>query len=360
MKYVYIDASYYRGGITGLSRFSDELIDELLKLSEDKKIILFSFKGQNINIENININISVSMFTYINLFFPYLARLILKYYFKKPGIIHYHDSIRFPGDLKNFKSIVTIHDIASLVFPETYPWRARLLKKKGLLRLAKSRANIVAVSKSTKSDLEKFDCSFKNRINVIGEGVSDKFLTEKINQTINEEITPYFLVVGSPHRRKNFKKIHEAFILFTEKQKIDYHLVFAGKNVQKYFENSGIHNFKNIHFKDGVSDLELINLYSNALAYLNFSIHEGFGLTILEAMARKCLVVGSNTTAVAENISKNGITASPYEVVEIEKSLQEVASMTKKQRQNLIELAYLDLKFKKWDYIAKLYIELFK
>ena len=131
---LYIDASYYKEGITGLSRFSDELIDHMVLMKEDRKLVLFYFKNQVVNVENdleiIRINLSTSVFTYLTLVAPCISRWFLKKSLGKSGIIHYHDSIRFPGDIEGFEAVVTIHDIASLVFPQFYIWRAKILKKK--------------------------------------------------------------------------------------------------------------------------------------------------------------------------------------------------------------------------------------
>jgi len=361
---IYIDASYYKQGITGLSRFSDELIDEILKILDGKKTILFCFKGQNNNMflknKVVEINVSVSLFSYITFISPRLARFILRFYFKGKGTIHYHDSIRFPGDIKGFKSIVTIHDIASLVFKDKYVFRSRLLKKSGLLRILSSEAKTIAVSKSTKLDLENFNKKFKNRVVVIGEGVNNLFLNQDLKYLKNDNEKPFFLVVGSPHKRKNFESVYKAFKSFIAKNKYSYNLIFAGRNVKIFFQDIGINDFENIIFKHGVSDNELIKLYSNAYAYLNFSIHEGFGLTILEAMARKCLVLGSNTTAVYENIGGNGITASPFSIEDIERALKDAVNLQSKEKVMLIEKAYSSLNYKKWDYIANLYANFYE
>ena len=214
---LYIDASYYKEGITGLSRFSDELIDQMVLMKDDRKLVLFCFKNQVVNVKNdleiIRINLSTSVFTYLTLFFPFISRWFLKKALGNSGIIHYHDSIRFPGDIKGFDAVVTIHDIASLVFPQFYIWRAKILKKNGLRRLLKSKAKIISVSNTTKIDLEHFSIGFIGRIDIIGEGVSSEFFTKSSPKFNFSDLIPqeYFLVVGSPHSRKNYKNIYSAF-----------------------------------------------------------------------------------------------------------------------------------------------------
>lgn len=363
---LYIDASYYKEGITGLSRFSDELIDQMMIMKEDKKLVLFCFKNQVVNVENnleiIRINLSISVFTYLTLFFPFVSRWVLKRTFGNSGIIHYHDSIRFPGDIKGFEAVVTIHDIASLVFPQFYVWRAKILKKNGLKRLLKSKAKIIAVSNTTKKDLENLSKGFIGRIDVIGEGVNPNFFIQSSQKFNFSDLIPkeYFLVVGSPHSRKNYKNIYSAFKKFKESSASNYKLVFVGRAVDRYFKENNIFTENFILFKENVSDDDLKSLYYNAFAYVNFSLHEGFGLTILEAMANKCLVIGSITTSVGENIGKEGIVASPLNIHEMADSFAYSVCLNEEKRNKLINEAYQKVLKMNWEVIVTKYYQLFK
>ncbi len=365
-KNIYIDASYYKQGITGLSRFSDELIDEMIKNKIDYKIILFCFSNQNIkkikDFEVVKIKLSVSLFTYLTLFLPFISKWYLKKAFVNPGIIHYHDSIRFPGDIDGFKSFVTIHDIASIVFPKFYIWRAKVLKTRGLKRLLNSTATIISVSKTTKIDLETFDSGFKDRITVIGEGVNTNFFSKNTIPLIHNKIIAekYFLVVGSPHNRKNFINTYLAFKKFKQRNLNDFKLVFVGRGVKKFFLNNQIFTDENVVFEKDITDSQLKNYYQNAFAYINFSLHEGFGLTVLEAMANKCLVIGSNTTSVSENIGSEGITACPEDIEDMVFSFEKALKLEPSEKKILTEKAYQKVLKMNWKDVSEAYIELFK
>jgi len=363
---LYIDASYYKEGITGLSRFSDELIDQMILMKDNRQLIFFCFKNQQIDFKNdvkiIRINLSTSVFTYLTLFFPFISRWLLKKSLGNSGIIHYHDSIRFPGDIKGFDASVTIHDIASLVFPEFYIWRAKILKKNGLKRLLKSKARVIAVSNTTKTDLENLDKGFIGRVDIIGEGVSPDFFV-KSSETFNfsDLVTKeYFLVVGSPHNRKNYKSIYLAFQKFKESSSSKYKLVFVGRGVDEYFKENEILLENFVFFKENVSDEDLKSLYYNAFAYVNYSLHEGFGLTILEAMANKCLVIGSNTTSVGENIGNEGIVASPLNIDEMADSFEYSINLSEDKKNKLINDAYQKVMKMNWEIIVTQYNKLFK
>lgn len=364
-KIIYIDASYYGQGITGLSRFSDELIDEMLENNNGYKIVLFCFSNQKIKtkkeIEVIKIKLGISFFTYLTLFLPYVSRWYLKKAFVHPGIIHYHDSIRFPGDIEGFQSFVTIHDIASIVFPKFYVWRARILKRLGLKRLLNSNAKIISVSKTTKTDLENFDFAFKNRITTITEGVNSNFFIENESSYCNDNLNlkNFFLVVGSPHPRKNFINTYLAFKRFKERNNNEFKLVFVGKGVEMYFLNNNVFTDDNVVFQQNLTDSQLKKNYCNAFAYVNFSLHEGFGLTVLEAMANKCLVIGSDTTSVSENIGDEGLKASPNDIEDMASSFEKALKLDSKDKNEIINKAYEKVLKMNWKDVSDEYFKLF-
>ena len=115
----------------------------------------------------------------------------------------------------------------------------------------------------------------------------------------------YILYVGSRKRYKNFTNLVLAFSkseYLIENYKI---VCFGGGNFQKEevenFENLGIKS--NLNYVKG-DDFKLSSLYKNASLYVSLSIHEGFGLTLLEAMRSKCPVLCSNIPVFKE-IYKN-------------------------------------------------------
>src|SRR5205823_10408779 len=60
-----------------------------------------------------------------------------------------------------------------------------------------------------------------------------------------------------------------------------------------------------------VPDQELRELYSGALAYVQPSLYEGFGLTVLEALACGTPVVASNRSSLPEVVGDAGLLVDP-------------------------------------------------
>jgi glycosyltransferase involved in cell wall biosynthesis len=126
-------------------------------------------------------------------------------------------------------------------------------------------------------------------------GVSPKFSAnlEKIPQLPNR----YFVYVGS---RKGYKDSHTAIKAFARvcEKHADINLVFLGggrisSKDSRHLKSLGI--LEKVSQWD-VSDDDLPRAYSNATALLYPSIHEGFGLPLVEAMASGTPVIASDTT----------------------------------------------------------------
>ncbi len=147
---------------------------------------------------------------------------------------------------------------------------------------------------------------------------------------------PYLLYVGAGDPRKNLKRLIEAFSQLSDELK-HFNLVLAGKLLDPEITiiNSWIISL-NIEpsrvIKIGyVSDEDLVFLYKNCSLFIFPSLHEGFGLPVLEAMSCGAAVIGSNSTSIPEVIGNDRAMFNPEDTESIK---------------NLIELVLLDSDFK--------------
>ena len=195
--------------------------------------------------------------------------------------------------------ILTIHDLVFKVFPKTINKGRKFYYNKIISSSIKRSNGIIAVSKSTLIDLEKYYNVEGKYKTVIYEGLNFFY-----NKILKEEYTlkeyDYFLFVGTIEPRKNLTKLIEAFNKFKKLKKSNIKLVIVGA---KGWKNSKIHEsvvkFKledDICFKGYISENELLETYSKAKAFFFVSLYEGFGLPILEAMSLKVPVVASNVS----------------------------------------------------------------
>ncbi len=121
----------------------------------------------------------------------------------------------------------------------------------------------------------------------------------KIFEEYNISRKNYILHVSNAKPKKNPEALLKAFELISEKYNVN--LVIPGKNWKEVKTKSKV---KTIGF---IPEKYLPELYSNAVALVNPSLHETFGLPFLEAMACGCPVIGSNRTAMPEVIGNAGI-----------------------------------------------------
>jgi len=214
---------------------------------------------------------------------------------------------------KNLKTIVTIHDLAFKQFPETFP-KKELFQLNLLTGLAINKADkIIAVSKSTKSDILKFYPKIKaDKIRVIYHGFDgdlyqstfqDNFKAETLKK-YGLKSKKYMLYVGAIQPRKNLKTLVRAFEIYKKENKNDFKLVIAGgrawcwedtiEAVEKSFVRDSIVLTGRISFEN------LAILQQNAIIFVFPSLYEGFGIPILEAFAAGIPVVASRNSSLEE------------------------------------------------------------
>jgi|APSaa5957512535_1039671.scaffolds.fasta_scaffold20988_2 glycosyltransferase involved in cell wall biosynthesis len=139
-------------------------------------------------------------------------------------------------------------------------------------------------------------------------------------------------VPGGFDPRKNFERLIEAFSVLPDTLKSQYQLVISSKlypgNRESLEEFASSHGILSNQFilTDYVPDDDLIALYSLCTLYVFPSIHEGFGLPALEAMACGAAVIGANTTSIPEVIGREDALFDPYSIESISNKLFEVLS----------------------------------
>lgn len=138
----------------------------------------------------------------------------------------------------------------------------------------------------------------------------------------------YILSVGTIQPRKNYVRLIESFAGFLKKNKqrfgeID--LVIVGKKGWLYEEilaaPSKFGIASRVKFLNFVPDTDLASLYENALCFVLPSLYEGFGLPVLEAMARKVPVVVSRVSSLPEIAGKAAVYVDPDDTESITRGL---------------------------------------
>lgn len=314
-------------GNAGISVYTHMLVKHLLELGSGHEIVLIHHRKNNHPIYSATAHLIVPM-KKMPFAREYRKVIQLPKVLEKEGFDLVHDTTQIGPFFKNsaFKKIVTIHDLVPLRFPSTTAsFAQRIHHKMGLPRILKRVDAIIAVSKSTKSDIEEFYPVATGKIKVIYEamharqaGGVDVDILKKYNVA-----KPYFLYLGTLEPRKNIERIVQAFAGIKQGM-----LVIAGKKGWKFddifakVKELGLQD--RVVFTGFVPDSDVPALYSSAQAFVWPSLYEGFGLPILEAMYNRCPVITSNNSSLPEVAGDAAILVDPQSVSQITKAMRDV------------------------------------
>ncbi|MDF3077652.1 MAG: glycosyltransferase family 1 protein [Sphingobacteriaceae bacterium] len=207
----------------------------------------------------------------------------------------YYDPYFF-GKLKK-PLVTTIHDMTHERLPE-YFWGLDPLSRNKRLNIEYC-DHIIAISETTKKDLLKYSDVDESKVSVIYHGIDldEPFRTFPVANLPEN----YLLFVGDRSGYKNFYLFLDAFKHLSDKYP-DIKTVLTGGGGLCVAELEYINHFrlqdKIMHVN--VSDEELNFLYQNAMAFVYPSLHEGFGLPILEAFKAQCPIILSDTDCFRE------------------------------------------------------------
>jgi glycosyltransferase involved in cell wall biosynthesis len=244
------------------------------------------------------------------------AQLIIPTRFRNVDLVHFTKNLGVFG-LK-CPSIITIHDLTVLIYPQFSPW-IDVLYWKTVERWSIHAAKlIIAVSKNTAIDVEKFYGKDPNSIKVIYHGKSEKLspaTAQEIQRVKTKYNLPenYIITVGRIDVKKNLTNLVKALSMLHSKISPEYQLILVGEVYKKCEDTAllpAIEALKlqnNVRFLGRVPDEDLPPLYTGAQVCAFPSLHEGFGLVGLEAMACGVPIITHNSSAIVEVVGDAGI-----------------------------------------------------
>jgi len=159
---------------------------------------------------------------------------------------------------------------------------------------------IIAISESVRENLT--DHVDPAKVHVVHHGVDNRY---RVNGPL-ESTDSFVLHVSLASRRKNPEAVVEVA------RRLDDRFVIAGSGWEGYFRDVG--ETDNVELLGYVPETDLLDLYQNAAVFYFPTLHEGFGLPVLEAMAAGCAVVTSDVYAVPEVTGDAAILHGPNDV----------------------------------------------
>lgn len=214
-----------------------------------------------------------------------------------------------PRRSKDYRTVVTFHDVFSRSFPDAHPPNVRRYYDAWHVRAAERAEAIVAVSESTKRDLIEYLGVPEERIEVVYEAAGEHFRPAPDEATANAVRKryglgrPFVLANGTTSRRKSPDTLLEAFASLSRgAPAVDLVLFGGGEPLRARYlpmiQRLGVEASVRILGPIPVADLPV--LYALAEVFVYPSLYEGFGLPVLEAMQCGTPVVSGGGSAMSE------------------------------------------------------------
>lgn len=261
-------------------------------------------------------------------------------------IPHYTLPLGFRGS-----SVVTIHDLIHLRFPQYYSWVHRAYARGVMGNAVRTAQAIIAVSEFVKNDiLSQFKID-PEKIHVVPLAARPGF-----RRLPDSSITdfrkrhglhnPYILYVGGLGKHKDIPTLLKSFDIVAGHTK-ECDLVFAGAP-----EGGGEHVLNGlwanrIRFLGRLSGQDLTAAYNAAHVLLMTSTYEGFGLPPLEAMACGTPCVVSDGGSLPEVVGKAAIVCRTGRPEEFADGVMTLLSKSR-ERNKLIRRGYENLRRFSW------------
>jgi glycosyltransferase involved in cell wall biosynthesis len=206
-----------------------------------------------------------------------------------------------------FRRVVTIHDLIYRVHPEAHAG-LRTLGMRVLVPLAARRSHRVIVdSRSTRDDVVRHLGVGAERVDVVALGLGAQRRVEpepepQLREAMGLGERPIVLSVSAKRPHKNLARLIEALALMAPERRpatvIPGYPTWHEAQLRERARELGVADA--VRFEDWVAPERLEGLYAAAAAFAFPSLYEGFGLPVLEAMARGVPVACSDRSSLPE------------------------------------------------------------
>lgn len=246
-------------------------------------------------------------------------------------------------------AVVTIHDLASHVMPESFRFAQRVhLALETPWALTRARAVLVP-SKSTAADLARIFPAVTASVHVTPEAPAPALKPAttaavaawRDRHGIDKPSCGY---LGTIQPRKNIALLVDAFLAAAGER--DWKLVIAGR-LRPGEKPDYLDRDRRIVYVGALADEEVAPFLGSIRCMVSPSAYEGFGLTFLEAMACGCPVVGLRNSSLPEVVGDAGVLVESADVSSLAPVIERlmtddraVAELTRRGREQAVRFSW--------------------
>ena len=269
---------------------------------------------------------------------------------------------------KPCSTVVTIHDLSLLLWPQTHAQHLSRRARWRLPLMARRADAIIVPSQSIKAEVCEHLKIDDSKITVIPEAPRSSFWQVPIAETVAVRRRlnigdDFILFVGTIEPRKNLLTLVRAFAEVLRNRACETQLVLAGS---EGWLTGELHDFlrtaevsERVRFAGYLADDDLRALYSSCRIFVYPSLYEGFGLPLLEAMRCGAPVITSNIPSIRETVGDAALLVSPTDVHELAGSLMQlIENQSERERRSAAGKQHA-LKFS-WDRAATATLKVYR
>lgn len=332
---------------TGLGNYSRYIADILCRFYPENEYVLYAPQKRN----NKRLDMLTEKYPQLHLAYPAtsfwrkfssLWRISeITHQLEKESVRIFHGlSNELPLNIhkSDIKSVVTIHDLIFLRYPQYYHFIDRKIYTYKFRKACENADKIIAISECTKRDIIQYFHIPADKIAVIYQGCDVSFTIptseEKKREVRDKYQLPehYILNVGSIEERKNALLIVRTLPQLPK----DIHFVIVGRRTpytEKIERFVNEHNLTSrVHIIHSVPFGDLPAIYQSAEIFAYPSYYEGFGIPIIEALHSEIPVVAATGSCLEEAGGPDSIYVNPNNVDETSRALKDILSNSKRKK----------------------------
>ncbi len=244
-------------------------------------------------------------------------------------VVHATNPAAVPPAGPGQRLVVAVHDLAFLHFPRLFPRPWRLLYRAGIRAAVRRAHALLTPSRSTAEDLLSHTGVAPERLHVVPLAAAPQAGGGRDPDAALARLRiprPYVLFVGTLEPRKNLVRLVRAYRRVAAGG-LPHALVLAGPLGWRHHalhREIALPGPGEIVLTGALPASDLDALYRRAAAFVYPSLYEGFGLPVLEAMARGVPTIASGTSAIPEVTGDAAVLVDPRSVRELAGAMEAV------------------------------------